>query len=231
MRLLPWLSALVLTTTTFTTQIASACGPYGHVEPAPQVMLVSSHHMHTRDLRGEPTEHTRGFVLFGNSTEVTGTHEWPFVAPMTFDSTRVRDGGTATPETVTLIGPSGMREVTTGSRRVLLAGAFFKHGAVHEAAEVGMRAGDNFEIAVRGRVPAAAWHGLEYTADDTLRVSGTKLWIDRSSTGDQDTVVVRAGARVLGSYRGTALGVLAIDGSRYLITRVNGQPRVFDLRL
>lgn len=165
MRLLPCFAALVLAASPLTTQIAEACGGYGSFQPAPpRAMLVSSHfHSGTPTADGGWSAQRRSFALLEKRAENRDSWRWAFVAPRTYDSTRIRSLGAMPARTLTLVGPSGTRVVTV-KHHVELAGAGFRHKDVHEATELRLASDDKFEIALDGNLPDATWHEL---GDDT----------------------------------------------------------------
>jgi hypothetical protein len=199
MRLLAAFSALALACSPLTTHVAEACGNYEAIRRAPRAMLVSSHHTSAEDGAGHWTFGRRAFVVFGMTHEVSGTWGWPLVAPMTYDNTRIMPGGTTTAQTITLVGPSGTRIVKTPAQHVMLASVFFTRDTVADAAELKLRNGDEFEIALEGAQSNASWENLE----------GDLKWTE--------------------VYAGYPLGVINVNGDRYLVTNDHGSARTFAL--
>ena len=117
---IPALVAGLLATTTLTTSVASACGGYIQVDPAPRVLAVSSHSV----LKGERWTH-RAFVVLEQSLQPAAEKLWALLAPGTYDATRIKLlSRLAQPVEVTLVGPSGARVVKT-DKQVGLTGSFW----------------------------------------------------------------------------------------------------------
>lgn len=168
MRTMMMLAAIATMTTLMTTMMtpaAEACGGYGPVETGPRVMELTHHAV--RD--GAERWRTRWFVTLGTSTRDDGL-TWRRLERETFDATQIADARElATPMTVTLVGPSGTRVVS--SSKVVMVSTPLDRGRMRTALEVEVR-GMDWEVAVRGDQAKAAWREIEHRRS----TAATRAW-------------------------------------------------------
>lgn len=230
MRLLPCLAALVLATSPLTTPTAEACGGYGSFKPAPpRAMLVTSHfHSGKPTADGGWSAQRRSFALLAKRAENRDSWRWAFVAPRTYDSTRVRSLGAMPARTLTLVGKSGTRVVTVKSH-VELAGELFSRDDVHEATELRLGPNDDFELALDGSLPAATWRDVDITYSGHGTIPGTTLALTRKHTDGGTVFELHYGAQSVGTYRGSPFGVVDLGSSRYVAVRVDGAAQLVEI--
>ncbi len=207
---------------------ATACG----VPPPPHVLAVSDHW--TRAGR-------RTFVVLD---EAAPDHaRWQRLAPGMFDGTMIADAPRLdAPVAVTLVKNSrGHVELT--DRRVYLRAPTY--GAIAQVAlEVTLGDYESADLALAGRVPDAEWRSLlvQPKADRDAAIAwlaarhlaGSDVRLSKVSNSDLEIVAfspsvydwarfaIRRGDDNVGIHRGNALGVLDVDGMRYVLVDVGG---------
>jgi hypothetical protein len=170
MRFLPHLLAALLATTTLTTSIAAACGGYVEINPAPRVLAVSTHHLNPGAPRKRNVD--RAFVVLGASSNDVGEGDWNFIAPRTFDTTQLAMlSPLATATELTLVGPSGTRVVKATQQVALRRG--WTADKTQLALEVPVKAGEQFVIAIPGRVTDARWHENHIVRQATTQIGAS----------------------------------------------------------
>jgi hypothetical protein len=151
-----------LSLSAFTPSDAEACGSYN---PEPRVMRLSTHFLTGFDNSGP-----RSFVLFGAS-EPTAKLAWRKLAPGTYDMTEIaNDMLLANPVTLTLLGPSGTR-VVSSSKHVFLSRSW-NIKTTTSALDVGNVEG--FTIAIEGAHANATWIALE---DTSYKKAKGRAWV------------------------------------------------------
>ncbi len=228
MRFATSLVAAVLASTTIATRIADACG--GDYGPrAPAMFLVADHHGRT-------------FVLLDKSVPSLEGLTW-FRDRMTYDSSEIAPAPAfATARKLTLVGPDRTRRLASANH-VFIKPAWESRDPMN-ALEIFPRGIEQARIAVDGQFTKVAWNelasqpiGLETAAwaqnpgfspplDPSLmslsKVVGTNLelvtaWTSADGKSISTTYVRTPGAQPYGGYRGSPLGVVTLDGTRYLV--------------
>ncbi len=197
---------------------ATACGPV-----APRVLLLASH----------GTDDGLGRTFARLETEVPADVQWQSLWRMSYDATAIgRAPRLATPLALTLVGTAGTRAITT-TKQVFLREAWI-HTTPTAAVDVGPA--DGFAIAVAGEHEGVAWtpldeqqqadgalawlaaHGVKATSVMALQLHATTKQILVVYDGDATRSVLRDGDRIVMQVPGRALGVLAADGMRFLVS-------------
>jgi hypothetical protein len=229
MRLATSLVAAVLASTSIATPIADACG--GDYGPrAPAMFLVANHNGRT-------------FVLLDKRVPSLEGVAWKGEA-MTYDHTLVAAAPAfATARKLTLVGADRTRRLASANH-VFIKPAWESRDPMN-ALEIYPRGVEQARIAVDGEVKTVVWNelapqqlGLETAAwaqnpgftpplDPQLmslaRVAGTDVELITAHTYGADgkgtaTTYVRAlGAKPYGGYPGAPIGVVTLDGVRYLV--------------
>jgi len=208
---------------------ADACGSY---TPEPQVLRLSTHFV-----PGGDGDRRRTFALLGSTTPPPKL-AWKLLAPMSYDATQIaNDMMLANPITLTLVGPSGTR-VVSSSKHVFLSRSW-NFDATASALEVD--GGVGFAIAIEGKHDRAKWIELEdvtpakaklrtwvtalgvtpYDADSIYvnRVKGTDLEIVSvyPSNGTKMITFLKQGDRNHGRFDGSPLGAFSNGGVTKLV--------------
>lgn len=227
MRLATSLVAALLASTTIATRIADACG--GDYGPrAPAMFLVSNHNGHT-------------FVLLDKNVPSLEGVTWKG-AEMSFDPTVVAAAPAfATARKLTLVGSARTRRLASANHVFVRVAA---HDPMN-ALEIFPRGEERARIAVDGQFATVVWNelssqplGLETVAwaqnpgfspplDPSLMslsmVVGSDLELitawsyDSDGKGFSTTYVRTPGAKPYGGYRGSPIGVVTLDGTRYMV--------------
>lgn len=234
MRLAPALVAALLASTSLATPTADACGG-GMFYPLPPTMhLVATHHGRT-------------FVLLDKRVpslaDVTWTRRFE-----SYDTTEVA-AAPAFPQArkLTLVGATHTRRVTTANH-VFIKPVVETRDAMN-AIEIPSDREQHLQIAIEGEVKNVAWSdvesaplGLDTAAwaqspgfsppldPSTMslsKVAGTNVelitaWGYIDGKNIATTYVRVAGARPYGGYRGNPLGVVTVEGTRYLVLVQDG---------
>ena len=225
---------LLLATAALSSLIASheaeACGNY---RPEPTVFRLSSHFI--VDLNA--AEARRTFVLRPGEKVPSKGLDWEQISPMSYDMTEIAEAlDFFSPQTFTLVGPSGAKVVSTG-KHFFLARTFEFRDAVG-ALEVD--AGDGFSIALSGKHTGATWteldnvaatkaaakwvtaHGVTPWDVDSIYVSRVKgTPIETLSVFPKDghkmITFVKQGNTDLGRFEGSPMGAFTVDGVTKLV--------------
>lgn len=228
MRFTTSLVAAVLASTSIKTQIADACG--GDYGPrAPAMFLVANHHGRT-------------FVLLDKNVPSVEGLSW-FSDRMTYDSSEIAVAPAfATARKLTLVGPDRMRRLASVNH-VVIKPAWESRDPMN-ALEIVPREPEQVRIAVEGRFATVVWNelasepvGLETAAwaqapgfsppldpatMSLSKVVGTNVelitaWTYADGSSISTTYVRTPGAEPYGGYRGSPLGVVTLDGRRYMV--------------
>ena len=229
MRLATSLVAAVLASTSIATPIADACG--GDYGPrAPAMFLVANHHGRT-------------FVLLDKRVPSLEGVAWKGEA-MTYDHTQVAAAPAfAAARKLTLVGPKRTRRLASANH-VFIKPTWESRDPMN-ALEIFPRGEERERIAIDGQFASVAWSelaqqnlGLETVPwaqnpgfspplDPTLmslfEVEGTNLELITAYAHDADgkafaaTYVRAPGAQPYGGYRGSPIGVVTLDGTRYMV--------------
>jgi hypothetical protein len=214
------LAVLALATSTFTTQIADACGGYDY-KPTPQALAVTRH-VHTG---AAPDWGTRSFALLGQVEPAKDT-KWTLVAPSTYDYAQVASlGRLSSPVTVTTLGSHGPR-VVKAQRHFALAYAMFQNDKTFDAIELPMRRNEKIEVVLVGDHSDAAWHSISYRYTHEQGINGTDLMFTASYKDNTAQFELTDGERKLGTHIGTVEGAVDIDGVRYIVATNAGSARL-----
>lgn len=197
--------------------VADACGGYTGPQ-APMLYLVSQPHG------------THTFVLLGGEVDES-QHAWRRLEMPSYDRTAVADAPDfATPIELTLLGPSGGKQVTTRTQ-ILVKDGFQAKGKPTTAARVPN--GGNFRVAAFGHSTDLVWRDLHATGLDAASTRWAQdLGIAPSIAsvmrdGDAEMLryydakrqvaetAVRVGTQSLGTFSGSPIGTLTADGIRY----------------
>ncbi len=234
MRLATSLVAALLAGATIATPIAVACG--GDFGPrAPAMYLVSNHNGRT-------------FVLLDKAVPSLEGVPWKGEA-RTYDTTLVAAASAfATARKLTLVGADHTRRLASANH-VFIKPAWDSHDPMN-ALEIFPKGIEDARIAVDGQFATVVWNelanepvGLETVAwaqnpgftpplDPRLislsKIGGTDLELITAYTYDSDgkgissTYVRAPGAKPYGGYRGSPLGVVTLDGARYMVLDNDG---------
>lgn len=217
MRFLLCLPALAVAAVTLSSEISDACGSY---DPTPQVMLLSTHRSYARDPYLPPRATRRTFAVWGTSpVDDPVGFTWEAAAPRSYDNAMVATiDGNETPTELTLVGPSGSRIVSSAKQVLLRDSMTIDHESAHHAIELDVGTREDFAIAIYGRAKQPKWHALESLGYKTSRIYGLSYQFELRSNG-----------KSVGTYDGIALGVLEVDGKRYLVVKNGAQARALDL--
>jgi hypothetical protein len=229
MRLATSLVAALLASTSIATRIADACG--GDYGPrAPAMFLVSNHNGRT-------------FVLLDKNVATPERLAWSRER-ITYDWTEVAPGTAfATARKLTLVGADRTRRLASANH-VFVKQASDSRDPMN-ALEIFPKGVEQARIAVDGQFTSVVWNelasqplGLETVAwaqnpgfsppiDPQMmslsKVVGTDLelitgWsFDIHGKGISATYVRTPGAKPYGGYRGAPIGVVTLDGTRYLV--------------
>lgn len=226
-------AAFALSTAVPETPTADACGGggsygYGLSSRAPLTYAVSTHFIP----RMQGDRH-RAFVALGGSAP-TDT-KWQLLAPMTYDSTKIAPGPSGAPMTVTLVGAKGSR-VITSARYVWLRDSMYMGGTTL-ALEFDSKAGEDFEVALRGTQADVKWRELPARSSskvdaDWMRARGLGALGDEAvstyKTGDLETLTIydeksheiltllRRNNIEISRHLGAPRGIVEVGGSRYI---------------
>ncbi|MBA3504042.1 MAG: hypothetical protein M4D80_41455 [Myxococcota bacterium] len=209
---------------------AEACGSY---VPEPRVLRLSTHQLPSFDKNVA----ARSFAVFANA-KAPAKLVWQQLVPMSYDLTQIaNDMALANPVTLTLLGPSGTR-VVSSKKHVFLARTFDFNEAAN-AIDIGNASG--FSIALEGAHPDATWSTLEHvgyrkTNLDTWvtalgaspsqggsihlsRVKGTPFETVSLYVKDSVKMVtfLKHGDRNLGRFEGTPIGTFTNKGVTQLV--------------
>ncbi len=212
--LLPCLALAALVTTPLT-RTAEACGgSYESPRPAPpQISLVTTHTTGLATSR-MPSRGRMSFAIIGIEPTQPEKLEWRRVSSSTsYDPTEVAPTGYYHRHTLTLLGASGTRVVST-KNQVALKNVRWNYDALFDALTLPVAANDNFTIALRGDHAGAVWHAFRPTFVQPSSIAGTNLSIKR---GRGASFTILDGKREIGSHEGTVLGAVDLDGARYLV--------------
>jgi hypothetical protein len=211
---------------------ADACG-----FEMPQVLPLSSH---SGPFRGGAWA-TRTFAMLGEP--VPAGVRWHMLAPRTYDSTQVADAAPLDAAlTVTLVGPSGARVVSTTQRAFLAPAWGWKTPSAALEVDTGERDA-RFSVALVGSHPNATWEALDHqsgSADDVDWViaqgvtpaagqvtvshipntTSDVITVMQKDSGDMITFV-RRDDKVRRQIQGAAVGTLT-DRSHYLLVERDG---------
>lgn len=236
MRLATSFVAALLAGATIATPIADACGGGGDFgPPAPAMFLVSNHNGRT-------------FVLLDKRVPSLEGVAWKGEA-MTYDHTLVAAAPAfATARKLTLVGAERTRRLASANH-VFVKPAWDSRDPMN-ALEIFPRGEEQARIAVDGQFTSVVWNelahqnlGLETVAwgqnpgftpplDPQMmslsKVVGTDLELITAHTYGTDgmgiatTYVRTPGAKPYGGYRGSPLGVVTLDGTRYMVLVTDG---------
>lgn len=222
--LLASLAVTATLTSAFAPSIADACGGGGYGgEMLPAVFAVDDHHV-TR----EGTDQRRAFILFGSgspSDKATWTRLWP----SSFDNTRIADApDTTRPVTMTLIGPSGTR-VVSSTDRTFIADSF-RSRQQQVAMEIGIDRKAEFSVAVMGAQRDAKWLGTS----DVTSTKQTLAWLKAQGVTTANATVTKIQGtklRVISAYQDGAPGMTSfvLDGTTTLTTAFGNPIGAIDL--
>lgn len=233
MRIAAALVATFALSTSIATPVAHACG--GDYGPrAPAMYLVAHHHARTFVLLDKDVVTDR--LAWEGERE---SYDWTEIAPSTAFST---------PRKLTLVGPDRSRRLATANH-VFIKPVFETRDAMN-ALEIYPKANDQARIAIAGQFATVTWNEIEsesvsletmtwaqhpgFTpALDPARLSlskvvGTNLELITAWTYGTDgkavssTYVRSPGAQPYGGYRGSPLGVVTLDGVRYMVLVTDG---------
>jgi len=194
--------------------------------PEPTVFRLSSHYTNTG---------SRLFVLL-NESAPEGL-EWTRLAPMSYDGTEIADAFQFTsPVTMTLVGPSGTR-VVSSTKHVFLSKSW-DFDKASGALEVDAGDKESFSIALSGSHAKAEWKELRTTPSERVErwvaQQGIEL-LDKSAiyaSWVQGTYVqtitvfdkagkmrtlVRMGNKLMQTLDGNVLGAVTVDGQTKLV--------------
>ncbi|HEY5920979.1 MAG TPA: hypothetical protein VIV11_04880 [Kofleriaceae bacterium] len=235
MRFITCLLLTALASITLTTQIAAACGGYVQVDPAPRLLLMSSHGFH------EPGAwRLRTFVLLEEAPQIDDNTVWTPVAPGRYDGPKIAAlPRLVTPRAVTLIGPSGVRVVETDQLVAFSKSPHIGLEQIRTAVEVRVGHYEKLPIAVAGRDNDAKWHELgNNTASEATKqwlakrgiktqhvklqaIQGGKFSVVRYFSNGTAQFLVRQGDREVGRASGNLIGAMMFDG-RMLVAYITG---------
>lgn len=222
MRFTTCLLAALLSSTTLAPQVADACGgSYETIRRAPQVMLLSSHHVYgnPNDIRGGVRTGRRAFAITRTNLDLGSDTKWERISPMSYDYTDILSLGTLdTPMTFTLVGTSGTRVVRSDAR-VALRNDMFISGSQFEGVELALDKVDDFEIVLAGSHPYAVWHDIVPTYTFTNPIAGTNLTGTRSYPDGKPMVQISVGGSDRGTFEGYLVGAVDIGSSRYVVMK------------
>jgi len=223
-----------LAVSSFPSPDAEACGGY---LAEPRVFLMSNH--------GTPTRHggwqTRMFVPLGGQAPANTI--WRRLAPGTYDYARIANAPAFDQAmTMTLVGPSGTRVVSSKTRWFLDSWDPSKSGSV---LEVPVTREENFTVALAGSHDKAAWIALDSgaaTRDDAAWVIAQGVtpsdpaYVDVSNLHGTDyelvsvypkgnlqpVTFVRDRGQSLSRLDGSVLGGLTLRGATYVLVERDG---------
>ncbi len=237
MRIAAALVATLALSTSIATPVANACG--GDYGPRAPAMFLVAHH------------HARTFVLLDKN--VASTEELAWKADRnSYDWTEIAAGTAfATTRKLTLVGPDRSRRLASANH-VFIKPAFETRDAMN-ALEIYPKTTDQTRIAIEGQFATVVWNeiegepvGLETVAwaqnpgfsppPDPQSLSLTKVvgtdlelittWTSSSDRTPQPWTYVRpAGAKPYGGYSGTPVGLVTLDGVRYMVLVNDGLVR------
>lgn len=233
------LASLVLTSTltsALAPSIADACGGY-MVDPLPAVFAVDDFNV---PVPGTQTWQRRSFVVLG-AARTAADVAWAKLAPGTYDTTQIADVPDREQSTTfTLIGPSGVRVVST-NRSAHLARTHRANGE-QNALEVDADDRSQFQIAVLGTQPDAKWlaatqvaptkqtrawiksQGFEATKVHVSKIKGTTIQVisGRQATSSELTSFVVVDGTPMRTIAGSAIGALDLGSKRYVLIETHG---------
>ncbi|MBS1120068.1 MAG: hypothetical protein H6Q90_2296 [Deltaproteobacteria bacterium] len=185
----------------------------GYLEP--RTFLVSTHHIPGIGTPGR----TRTFAVLGEPAPRDAT--WQLLAPAGYDTTRIADAAPLdAPLTLTLLGPSGARVVSSARRAFLWSSMQFAPSAVLELdAEAA-----HTRVALAGSLPGAVWIGLDDAGRSVSRLHGTKLeTVLVMPNGDREPVtLVRRDGQEVARSTGRPIGAMRLYGMHYLFVERAG---------
>lgn len=224
------LGALSLVAALTDTRDADACGGY---RPGPEVFQLTAHTVIDRDRPGRAPS-TRVFALLPWDHAPADGLAWRRISPMSFDATEIASATPfANPVTLTLLGPSGARVVSTTKHVFLSRSWHFDRpvGAVEVTAQ-----GD-FQIALRGNLAGARWvelddvattkpleawvqanagsagrDGVESIFASRVRGTTTEVVSFYSRSQQRRVTLLKVGTASYGALAGTPLGAFSLDG-------------------
>ena len=210
-------------------RIADACGGY-NLEPT--VFRLSSHFI----VGADSAERRRTFALLREQAPSKGL-AWHQLAPMSYDATQIANAKSfASPVTLTLVGPSGAK-VVSSSKHVFLSRSW-DFDAATGAVEV--PSGD-FAIALSGSHEDAKWLALEdvkysksamlawVTAQGVTPFDADSLYISHVKGTNIDTVtlfpkdgtkmltLLKEGEANVGQFNGSPHGAFELDGTTKVV--------------
>ena len=192
---------------------ADAWGPY---EVQPRAFVVSWHGISQPD-----GWTTRSFVLLGGG--IPAGVKLAMLAPRTYDGTRFADAPDLdTPMTFTLVGSSSTRVVESASRFWVAPAWQGPKGAALEVTPDPEPQSET-QIALAGRHADATWIALDHRASkgsvSVNRVHGTDIDTLTSYSEGKATTLVRVPGERQREVAGSPIGVVEMDGDRFLVTR------------
>jgi hypothetical protein len=242
MRLISSILVATLAATTLTTAIAAACGGYVHVDPAPQILTVTTHGL----MQNGRWTH-RGFVVLDQRVELDAA-AWKQLAPGTYDGTRIAQvAARAKAVELTLVGPSGTRVISTAKQVALSHSWQLGVDQSRLALEIPAIKDAQFTIAIPGRASDAKWQELPYEQG----TAATQWWLSKHGVKDAEYVSmrrisadvdvieyyfdgesrlsVREGDSEVGVAVGTTLGAFSTGSRSFLAISHKGQLRTLEL--
>jgi len=230
MRLATSIVAAVLASTQIATPVADACGGGGFMRFSPAMFLVARHNGRT-------------FVLLDKNVERPGDIAWRRET-MTYDwSETAAAPAFTTAIQLTLVGANRDRRLASANH-VLIKPAFETHDAMN-ALEIYPQTREEARVAIAGEFKTTAWSEIENqpvsletaawaqnpgftpaldpSALAVAKVIGTNLELVTAYAYDDKgdhystTYVRTAGGRPVGGYRGSPMGMVTLDGARYLV--------------
>ena len=216
MRLLNAFLASVLAGATLAPQISDACcGPYAY-NPAPRMLMVSSHSAQAKGNKWT----NRSFVVLEQSFDAQANGEWIQLAPMSFDRAQVMAlPALETPMELTLVGPAGTRTVKAKKQFALTGDFKIGHQQKRLVLELDTPA-SSFAIALVGKVDAK-WTELDFQ-DGKTSIKGTDMQIVEEYRDGYTSVTVRQNGRDIAYGSGDAIGVVEVKGRTFLVTNSRG---------
>ena len=230
MRLVTSFVAALVVSTQIATPVAEACG--GYVDRGPAMFLVASHHGRT-------------FVLLGGAVPEDAKLEWKG-QPMSFDTTKIA-ASQPLPSAFefTLAGENESRTLAT-KNQVFITPAFTSKRAM-TALEIFPKNEEGLRIAVAGKhvtswvdaeraepsLEVMAWVGkpgfsppldARLVSVNTIPGTGIELITGYSTRGEGPATYIRVkGGRPFGGYGGSPLGMVTVDGERFVVFVQDGR--------
>ena len=162
MRTLLLALALAASTLVATTTTADACGGY-MPDPTPAALTVG-------------TWKQRTYVVIAANVTAPDQVTWRRLAPRTFDATMISDGPALdTSRTITLVGPSGTRVVSTTKTAYLRTGW---NGPVRQVLVIEGLGPKTYDVAFDGKRPDARWIGADDHGRGKLALGTEQFIVD-----------------------------------------------------